>query len=69
MVTLQSAKCLILASVQLIGNLSKELNGAMLAIETVFQRGWNLLWLENDSLLVIQAFRNPDLVPWKLTKR
>ncbi|KHN23898.1 hypothetical protein glysoja_028191 [Glycine soja] len=45
------------------------LNGAMLAIETVFQRGWNLLWLENDSLLVIQAFRNPDLVPWKLTKR
>lgn len=49
--------------------LHAELNGAMLAIETVFQRGWNRLWLENDSLLVIQAFRNPDLVPWKLTKR
>lgn len=29
---------------------------AMLAIEIAFRKGWRSLWLECDSMLVVQAF-------------
>ncbi|KAG5088588.1 hypothetical protein JHK86_001200 [Glycine max] len=35
-----------------------KLNGAMLAINITFQRGWTHLWLEIDSQLVLKAFSN-----------
>jgi len=43
-----------------------ELIGAMLAIELADKKKWNKLWLEIDSKLVVQAFQNPHMVPWKL---
>ncbi|KHN43838.1 hypothetical protein glysoja_039085, partial [Glycine soja] len=43
-----------------------KLNGAMLAINITFQRGWTHLWLEIDSQLVLKAFSNSCMVPWSL---
>lgn len=39
---------------------------AIKAIEIPFQKDWVHLWLECDSFLVILAFKNPIVVPWKL---
>lgn len=55
-----------------IGNnydLQAELLGAMLANEIAFKKGWNNLWLECDSLLVIKTFNSSNLVPWKLRNK
>lgn len=41
----------------------------MFAIEFAFSKGWLNLWLECDSLLVVTAFKNVSLVPWKLRNR
>ena len=46
-----------------------ELLGAMRAIEFAKQYGWNNLWLECDSSLVINAIQNKSLVPWRLRNR
>lgn len=46
-----------------------ELIGAMRAIEIAFARGWHMLWLEGDSLLVVQSFENLSFVPWQLRNR
>jgi len=35
-----------------------ELIGAMRAIETAYQNGWNNLWLELDSAVVVQALNS-----------
>lgn len=43
-----------------------ELHGAMLAIEIAFNKGWHNLWLECVSQLVVLAFNNVSIVPWKL---
>ena len=49
--------------------LFEELVGAILAIENVVLKGWNHLWLECDSVLVVYAFKNETIVPWKLKNR
>lgn len=35
---------------------------AMLAIEIAFRKGWRSLWLECDSMLVVQAFSSNSVV-------
>lgn len=49
--------------------LHAELLAAIIAIEMAHPRGWLHLWLECDSQLVVLAFSNTDLVPWKLRNR
>lgn len=46
-----------------------ELIGAMLAIEVADIMNWSKLWLETDSKLVVQAFQNPNMVPWNIRNR
>lgn len=50
-------------------SLHTELNGAMYAIELAFDKGWHSLWLECDSMLVIQAFKSINIVLWRLRNR
>lgn len=46
-----------------------ELSGEILAIEIAFNRGWMNLWLECDFKLVLLAFSNVSIVPWRLKNR
>lgn len=46
-----------------------ELMGAIIAIEEASLRGWNNLWLEYDSQLVVRAFQKKIVVPWKVRNR
>lgn len=46
-----------------------ELNAAMYALEIACSKGWNRLWIEADSKLVVEAFNSIELVPWKLQNR
>lgn len=46
-----------------------KLHGAMIAIETSFNRGRKHLWLETDSMLVTHAFKSKLVVPWHLRNR
>lgn len=46
-----------------------EILGAMKAIEIAHQYQWKNLWLESDSSLVVNAFKNSSLVPRKLRNR
>jgi ribonuclease HI len=47
-----------------------ELNGAIKVIEIAFDNQWNNLWLETDSMLVVNAFKNQDnCVAWPLRNR
>jgi ribonuclease HI len=44
-----------------------ELSGALKAIEIAFSNHWNHLWLETDSMLVVNAFKNQNkIVSWPL---
>jgi len=47
----------------------KELLAAITTIDIVIDKGWQNLWLECDSLLVVQAFKLDTLIPWKLRNR
>ncbi|KHN06559.1 hypothetical protein glysoja_010903, partial [Glycine soja] len=33
------------------------------------KNGWRNLWLECDSIMIVEAFRNDGLVPWQLKNR
>jgi len=33
------------------------------------QHNWNYLWLETDSALVVNAFKNNSSIPWQLRNR
>jgi len=46
-----------------------ELSGAMRAIELAMQHDWQSLWIETDSALVVNAFKNISQFPWKLRNR
>jgi len=46
-----------------------EIFGAILAIEIAHNRNWLNLWLETDSMLLLQAFKNSDMVPWVVKNR
>jgi hypothetical protein len=47
-----------------------EICGAMRAIEIAFQKQWLHLWLETNSSLVVDAFKNPDKpVAWQIRNR
>jgi ribonuclease HI len=47
-----------------------ELSGALRAIEIAFANNWTNLWLESDSSLVVETFRNPNkTVAWLLRNR
>jgi ribonuclease HI len=47
-----------------------ELCGAMRALEIAFQKHWQHLWIETDSMLVVEAFKNPNKpVAWQLSNR
>jgi ribonuclease HI len=46
-----------------------ELCGVMRAIEIAASKDWSNLWLETDSTLVVQAFNDTSLVPWRLRNR
>lgn len=38
----------------------------MSAIHVAKDKGWTKLWMECDFSLVVKAFSNPDIIPWKL---
>ncbi|XP_026399049.1 uncharacterized protein LOC113294892 [Papaver somniferum] len=44
-----------------------ELWGAIYALRLACTKGIRRLWLECDSTFVLQALKNPELVPWKLS--
>ncbi|MCH89899.1 ribonuclease H protein, partial [Trifolium medium] len=47
-----------------------KLCAAMRAIEVAYSMNWNNLWLESDSELVVQAFKNTNfMVAWNLRNR
>jgi ribonuclease HI len=46
-----------------------ELSAAMRAIEIAHHRGWNNLWIETDSSLVVLAAKNITLIPCDLRNR
>ncbi|KAK2452776.1 hypothetical protein QL285_000540 [Trifolium repens] len=46
-----------------------ELCGVMRAFEIAASKDWSNLWLETDSTLVVQAFNDTSLVPWRLRNR
>lgn len=50
-------------------SLQDKLVGAMMGIEYASVKGWTNLWLECDSQLVVTAFKNPSIVPWRLRNR
>jgi ribonuclease HI len=50
-------------------SLSAELNGAMYAVELAHHYGWKSLWLETDSVLVVNAFKSSKIIPWHLKNR
>ncbi|WJX52536.1 hypothetical protein P8452_38639 [Trifolium repens] len=50
-------------------SLNAELAAAMLSIEIASSKGWSHLWLESDSMLVVQAFSFAKIVPWALRNR
>lgn len=47
-------------------SLHAEFFGAMWAIEQPFARNWCNLWLECDSILVVNAFKTNKGIPWHL---
>lgn len=54
------------ANIGVATSLYAEICAAIYAIDFALARGWTNLWLECDSLLLVQAFSNIHLVPWKL---
>jgi ribonuclease HI len=46
-----------------------ELIGVMMAIEIATLKGWPLLWIETDSIMVTLAFKNATMLPWHLRNR
>ncbi|XP_062026481.1 uncharacterized protein LOC133742818 [Rosa rugosa] len=36
------------------------------ALTIAWSKGWNYLWLETDSMLVVHYFKKPCLIPWRL---
>jgi ribonuclease HI len=50
-------------------SLYAEIMGAILAIELAHHKGWNSLWLETDSMLVLNAFKSTSTVPYSLRNR
>ncbi|KAK2447629.1 hypothetical protein QL285_006969 [Trifolium repens] len=40
-----------------------------MAIEIATLKGWPLLWVEPDSIMVTLAFKNATMVPWHLRNR
>lgn len=46
-----------------------ELSAAIIALEKAMDKNWKKIWLEMDSSLVVQAFLNINLVPWRLKSR
>jgi len=65
------ADCILCISENLgmVSSFHAEIIGAMRAIETAFHRNWTNLWLESDSMLVVMASSNTDIVPWPLRNR
>ncbi|CAJ2671835.1 unnamed protein product [Trifolium pratense] len=48
---------------------SAELCGFMTAIEIADARGRRNMWIESDSMLVVNAYKSSNLVPWSLSNR
>lgn len=48
---------------------SVELYDAMATIEIAYKKGRLNLWLECDSQLVVSAFCNKFLIPWKIINK
>ncbi|XP_019451753.1 PREDICTED: uncharacterized protein LOC109353847 [Lupinus angustifolius] len=44
-----------------------ELHSAMKAVDIAFKKGWHNLWLESDSMLVLDIFSGNSKAPWKLS--
>jgi ribonuclease HI len=48
---------------------SAELYGFINAVDFAVSRGWNNLWIESDSELVVKAHKSATLVPWFLSNK
>ena len=46
-----------------------EIKGVLRAIELAHEKGWNNLWIEKDSSLVVQAFKYKREIPWNVRNR
>jgi ribonuclease HI len=49
--------------------LKAELWGIIFAIDATFDRGWNIFWIESDSMVASWALKSPSLIPWQLRNR
>ncbi|KAF1870216.1 hypothetical protein Lal_00003422 [Lupinus albus] len=47
-------------------SLFAELKTALMPIEIAHQKGWENIWLECDSALVVDVFKGNSMVPWRL---
>lgn len=56
-------------NIGMVNSLTTEFTAAILAIEIALKNNWSSLWLECDSMLVVDAFKSPSRVPWKLRCR
>lgn len=50
-------------------SLYEKIMGVIHAIQGAGKKGWENLWLECDSTLVVQVICNHGLVPWQLRNR
>lgn len=46
-----------------------ELHAVMTVIELAYRKGWIKLCLECESMLVINSFKDPKMVPWQMRIR
>lgn len=40
-----------------------------MAIELAYERNWKKVWLEKNSLIVVNAFANVSLISWRIRTR
>jgi ribonuclease HI len=61
--------CAFASNLNISSAFSVELCGFMTAVEIAAARGWNNLWIETDSELVVMAYKEVKSVPWSLSNR
>ncbi|CAJ2663409.1 unnamed protein product [Trifolium pratense] len=61
--------CVFASKTDMASAFSAELCGFMTAIEIADARGWRNMWIESDSMLVVNAYKSSNLVPWSLSNR
>ncbi|XP_024172314.1 uncharacterized protein LOC112178392 [Rosa chinensis] len=53
-------------NVEALSAIDAEVLAVIEALRIAWVKRWAHIWLETDSMLVVQYFKNPKLVPWRL---